>query len=204
MNQRFFVFEGGEGSGKSTASAAVAERLRALGIDVVSTREPGGTLAGEAVRGLLHLDLAPWAEAFAFLLARAQVVHEVIAPALVRGAVVICDRYEASFLAYQGYGRGLNLDALRQANTTATGGLAPAFTVWLDLDSATGLARKRGEAEAIRIGLETQDFHDRVREGYAALMASASAGSWVRVDASGSPQTVADDAFAAVAAVLGI
>jgi len=204
VNQRFIVFEGGEGSGKSTASATAAERLRARGIDVVSTREPGGTIAGEAVRGLLHLDLAPWAEAFAFLLARAQVVHEVIAPALARGAVVICDRYEASFLAYQGYGRGLGLDALRQANATATGGLAPALTVWLDLDSATGLARKRGEAEAIRIGLETQDFHDRVRRGYAALMASASAGSWVSVDASRAPQDVADDAFAAVAAVLGI
>ncbi|MEP7215584.1 MAG: dTMP kinase, partial [Anaerolineaceae bacterium] len=109
MNQRFIVFEGGEGSGKSTASAGVAQRLRAQGVDVVSTREPGGTTAGEAVRGLLHLELAPWAEAFAFLVARTQVVHEVIQPALQRGAVVICDRYEASFLAYQGYGQELDL-----------------------------------------------------------------------------------------------
>lgn len=203
MNQRFIVFEGGEGSGKSTASAAVAQRLRDQGLDVVSTREPGGTAAGEAVRGLLHLELAPWAEAFAFLLARAQVVHEVIQPALERGAVVICDRYEASFLAYQGYGRGLNLEALRQANATATGGLTPSLTVWLDLDPATGLARKRGEAEAIRIGLQTLEFHERVHEGYAALMANAPEGWWVRVDASSSARAVIDAAFAAVTAALG-
>ena len=104
MTQRFIVFEGGEGSGKSTAALTVAARLRADGVEVVHTREPGGTAAGEAVRGLLHLELAPWAEAFAFLVARSQVVAEVIRPALERGATVICDRYEASFLAYQGFG----------------------------------------------------------------------------------------------------
>ena len=204
MNQRFIVFEGGEGSGKSTASAAVAQKLGAQSIEVVSTREPGGTAAGEAVRGLLHLELAPWAEAFAFLVARAQVVHEVIVPALERGAVVICDRFEASFLAYQGYGRGLDLEALRQANATATGGLAPALTVWLDLDPAAGLARKRGDSEAIRTGLEALEFHERVRGGYAALMASARVGSWVRVDGSDSARAVTDAAFAAVKRALGI
>ena len=204
MNQRFIVFEGGEGSGKSTASAAVAQKLGAQSIEVVSTREPGGTAAGEAVRGLLHLELAPWAEAFAFLVARAQVVHDVIVPALERGAVVICDRFEASFLAYQGYGRGLDLEALRQANATATGGLAPALTVWLDLDPAAGLARKRGDSEAIRTGLEALEFHERVRGGYAALMASAPVGSWVRVDGSDSARAVTDAAFAAVKRALGI
>ena len=198
MNQRFIVFEGGEGSGKSTASAAVAEALRSEGVDVVQTREPGGTAAGEAVRGLLHLELAPWAEAFAFLVARAQIVHEVIAPALERGAVVICDRYEASFLAYQGYGRGLDLGRLRQANRTATGGLSPGLTIWLDLDPAAGLARKRGEAEAIRIGLETLEFHTRVRRGYAALMAEATSGTWLKLDATGDRPIVAEDALAAV------
>lgn len=198
MNQRFIVFEGGEGSGKSTASATVAELLRAEDVDVVHTREPGGTAAGEAVRGLLHLELAPWAEAFAFLVARAQVVHEVIRPALERGAVVICDRFEASFLAYQGFGRGLDLAALKQANATATGGLSPGLTVWLDLDPAAGLARKRGEAEAIRIGQEALEFHARVRLGYASLMAQASQGSWVKLDASREPAAVAGNALAAV------
>lgn len=198
MNQRFIVFEGGEGSGKSTASAAVAEGLRSEGVEVVHTREPGGTAAGEAVRGLLHLKLAPWAEAFAFLAARAQIVHEVIAPALQRGAVVICDRYEASFLAYQGYGRGLDLGSLTQANRTATGGLSPGLTIWLDLDPAAGLARKRGEAEAIRIGLETLEFHTRVRRGYAALMAEATSDGWLKLDASGDSVAVAADALTAV------
>ena len=198
MNQRFIVFEGGEGSGKSTASATVAELLRAEDVDVVHTREPGGTAAGEAVRGLLHLELAPWAEAFAFLVARAQVVHEVIRPALERGAVVICDRFEASFLAYQGFGRGLDLAALKQANATATGGLSPGLTVWLDLDPAAGLARKRGEAEAIRIGQEALEFHARVRLGYGALMAQASQGSWVKLDASREPAAVAGNALAAI------
>ena len=198
MNQRFIVFEGGEGSGKSTASATVAELLRAEDVDVVHTREPGGTAAGEAVRGLLHLELAPWAEAFAFLVARAQVVHEVIRPALERGAVVICDRFEASFLAYQGFGRGLDLAALKQANATAAGGLSPGLTVWLDLDPAAGLARKRGEAEAIRIGQEALEFHARVRLGYAALMAQAPQGFWVKLDASREPAAVAGNALAAV------
>lgn len=198
MNHRFIVFEGGEGSGKSTASAAVVERLRSEGVDVVHTREPGGTMAGEAVRGLLHLDLAPWAEAFAFLVARAQVVDEIIEPALKRGATVVCDRYEASFLAYQGYGRGLDLAALERANGTATGGLSAGLTIWLDLDPAAGLARKRGEAEAIRIGLETLEFHRRVRSGYAALMAAATSGSWVKLDAANDPRRVAEDALVAV------
>lgn len=197
-NRQFVVFEGGEGSGKSTAAAAVAERLRAAGRDVVLTREPGGTRAGELVRGLLHEDLAPWAEAFAFLVARAQIVSEVIQPGLERGAAVICDRYEASFFAYQGYARGLDMEALRAANAAATGGLSPALTVWLDVDPALGLARKHGEDEAIRTGLEAVEFHRRVRAGYEAQIAE----SWVRIDASLPPAEVADRAFAAVTLLL--
>lgn len=199
---RFIVFEGGEGSGKSTAADAVAGQLRAEGLDVVHTREPGGTAAGEAVRGLLHLDLAPWAEAFAFLVARAQVVAEVIRPALERGAVVICDRYEASFLAYQGFGRGLDLASLRTANEIAADGVHPGLTVFLDLDPAVGLRRKRGETEAIRIGLETLEFHQRVRQGYLSLMGAAPRGSWARLDAAGGPAEVAHAAAGAVRAVL--
>lgn len=195
---RFIVFEGGEGSGKSTAADAVAAQLRAEGLDVVHTREPGGTAAGEAVRGLLHLDLAPWAEAFAFLVARAQVVAEVVRPALERGAVVICDRYEASFLAYQGFGRGLDLASLRVANDIAADGVHPVLTVFLDLDPAVGLRRKRGETEAIRIGLETLEFHQRVRQGYLSLMATAAAGSWLRLDASASAEDVSRTAADAV------
>ena len=202
-NRQFVVFEGGEGSGKSTAAAVVAERLRVAGREVVLTREPGGTRAGELVRGLLHENLAPWAEAFAFLVARAQVVAEVIRPALQRGAVVICDRYEASFFAYQGDARGLDLAALRAANAAATDGLSPALTVWLDVDPAVGLARKHGEDEAIRTGLETLEFHRRVRAGYEAQMTASAAGSWVRIDATLSPGEVAEAAFQAVSKLLG-
>jgi dTMP kinase len=195
---RFIVFEGGEGSGKSTAAKAVVRRLEASGREVVLTREPGGTPVGERVRALLHEELTPWAEAFAFLVARAQLVETVIRPALARGAVVICDRYAASTFAYQGYARGLDLAALRAANAAATGGLEPDLTVFLDIDPAVGVARKHGEGEAIRTGLESLEFHGRVRQGYLALMAEAPAGSWVRVDASRAAAEVEAAAWAAI------
>lgn len=183
MNRRFIVFEGGEGSGKSTLAAAIAQRLAAAGRDVVLTREPGGTEAGERVRGLLRLHVTPWAEAFAFLAARAQLVHEVIAPALARGAVVLCDRFSASTFAYQGYGRGLDIPTLRAADAAATGGLQPDLTIYLDIDPAAGLARQRSAGEGIRTGLEGLDFHRRVWAGYRSLMAAAAPGSWVTVAA---------------------
>ena len=202
MTRGFIVFEGGEGSGKSTAAALVAAKLGAKGVEVVHTREPGGTPIGESVRTLLHADLAPWAEAFAFLVARAQLVRDVIRPALERGATIICDRYEASFFAYQGYGRGLDLDTLRAANNAATGGLQPGLTIFLDLDPAVGLARKHGEAEAIRIGRESAAFHARVREGYRALMDAARAGSGLSLDAAEPPDTIATAASDAAVAFL--
>ena len=192
------MLEGGEGAGKSTLIGLVAPRLRKTGAEVVTVREPGGTEAGELVRQLLHLDLAPWAEAFAFLAARAQVVQEVIRPALERSATVLCDRFEASTLAYQGYGRGLDLAALRAANAAATGGLQPDLTVWLDLDPGIGLARKHGEAEAIRTGLESLAFHRKVRDGYAALMAEAPEGSWLKLDSTRLPGELAEETTRAV------
>ena len=198
MSGRFIVFEGGEGSGKSTAAAATAKRLEGAGVDVVLTREPGGTVVGEQVRALLHHDLAPWTEAFAFLVARAQIVEEVIRPALARGATVVCDRYEASFIAYQGYARGLEMGPLLAANEAATGGVHPDLTVYLDIDPEVGLKRKLGEDEAIRTGLETLAFHRKVREGYLSQMRLAPAGSWVIVDAALSAGEVAEAAWRAV------
>ena len=195
---RFIVFEGGEGAGKSTIAAAIAKRLRARGDEVVLTREPGGTAAGEKVRALLHEPLTPWAEAFAFLAARAQIVHEVIRPALERGATVLCDRFSASTLAYQGYARGLDLETLRKANDAATGGLEPDLVLWLDVQPEDGLARKLGESEAIVTGLENLDFHRKVRLAYAGLMAAAPAGAWVRIDASRPAAAVEDDAWGAL------
>lgn len=178
----FIVLEGGEGAGKSTLAHALAGHLRGAGREVVLTREPGGTPAGEQVRSLLHGPLTPWAEAFAFLLARAQLVSEVIRPALAAGAVVICDRFSGSTFAYQGYGRGLPLDELRRLNALATAALEPDLVLYLDLEPRIGLARKRGEAEALRTGVEALEFHERVRAGYLQL-AAASPGQWCALDA---------------------
>jgi dTMP kinase len=199
----FVVLEGGEGAGKSTLQAALASRLRERGQDVVLTREPGGTPAGEIVRALLHEPLTPWAETFAFLAARAQLVNDVIAPALAGGALVLCDRFEASTFAYQGYGRGLDLGLLRTMNRLSTGGIRPDLTLLLDLDPATGLARKRGEAEAIRTGAEDLAFHRRVRAGYHALAADSEPGRWLMLDASQEPGRVAADAWNALEPFLG-
>ena len=163
------------------------------------TREPGGTPSGELVRALLQEPLTPWAETFAFLLARSQLVHEVIRPALARGAAVICDRFAASTFAYQGYGRGLDLGMLQRVNALATGGLEPDLVIFLDLDPAAGLARKHGEDEAIRTGLEDLAFHRRVRGGYTALAASSAPGRWLTFDASRSADEVARYASEAVA-----
>ncbi|HEY5476261.1 MAG TPA: dTMP kinase [Tepidiformaceae bacterium] len=198
LNRRFIVLEGGEGSGKSTLAAALGARFAAEGREVVLTREPGGTPAGELVRKLLHEPLTPWAEAFAFFVARAQLVSDVIRPALERGAAVVCDRFAASTYAYQAYARGLDLGELRAANAAATGGLEPGLTLFLDLEVGAGLTRKLGEDEAIRTGLESVEFHWKVRGGYLAQMAEAPAGSWVRIDATLSRDEVASAAWAAI------
>lgn len=197
MPPRFIVFEGGEGSGKSTASAAIAARLRASGVTVVHTREPGGTPAGELVRTLLHEKLTPWAELFAFLVARAQLVEEVVRPALALGETVVCDRFSPSTFAYQVHARGLDEAAVRAANTAATGGLEPDLVVYLDIDPEAGLRRKHGEAEAIRTGLEGLAFHRKVREGYLA-QATADPARWLVVDAAQSQAEVMERVWAAL------
>lgn len=191
---RFIVFEGGEGSGKSTAAAAVAARLEAAGRRVVLTREPGGTPAGEAIRALLHQRLSPWAELFAFLAARAELVSTVIRPALEGGATVICDRFAPSTFAYQVHARGLDPVVVRTANRAATGGLEPDLVVYLDLDPAAGLARKAGEGAAIATGQEGLEFHRKVREGYL-LQARDDPARWAVIDASLPAGRVAELAF---------
>lgn len=198
----FAVFEGGEGSGKSTVAAAVARRFEEDGVRLVFTREPGGTEAGERIRALLHEPLSPWAETFAFLVARAQLVAEVIGEAMESGMLVICDRFEASTFAYQGFGRGLPLDRLREANEFATGGLHPDLTIFLDIDPAAGLARKAGESESVATGREALAFHRRVREGYLSQLEAAPPGTWLRIDAARPLEDVVNDAHGWLARAL--
>lgn len=194
----FITFEGGEGAGKSTQLRLLAAWLQGNGFAVRTTREPGGTPLGEVARALafkpalsrrFYNELTgehwqktdPLAELFLMSAARAQLVGEVILPALERGEIVICDRFDDSTLAYQGYGRGLDLRVLRTVNAIATRATRPDLTVLLDVPPESGLARKRGEQGRDAIGGESLAFHRRVREGFLAL-AAADAERWLVVD----------------------
>jgi dTMP kinase len=183
------AFEGGEGSGKSTQ----AERL-ACALDAVLTREPGGTTVGEGVRQLLldpSLAIGARAEALLMAAARAQHVDEVIRPALDAGRHVVTDRYVHSSLAYQGYGRGLDLDEVRRLSEWATGGLWPDLVILLDVPADESLARRRAIGHAPdRLEAEDAAFHERVRDGFARL-AAAEPQRWRVVDGTGSVDDVA-------------
>jgi len=170
--------------------------------------------------------LTPWAEAFAFLLARSELVSRVIKPALGGGAIVLCDRFRASTVAYQGYGRGLDLKRLAEANAEATQGLVPDLTIYLDVPPETGLQRKyksvqpsltlpevppdlivkasEADIEGPAVGRERLAFHERVREGYRQQLAQAPEGTWLEIDATQTPEAVEAAAWEAVAELLGI
>ncbi len=182
------TFEGAEGSGKTTQIRLLAAALARSGYRVVTTREPGGTRVGDAIRTLLldhrHTEISPRAETLLFQAARAQLVDEVIHPALAAGSIVLCDRYADSTLAYQGYGRGQSLDTLKQLGDYATDHLQPTLTIYLDIDVSEGLARKRTAAPEEWNRMENLDiaFHQRVRKGYLAL-AAAEPERWLVLDA---------------------
>jgi dTMP kinase len=165
----FVTFEGLDGSGKSTQAELLRARLEAEGVDVVSTREPGGTELGEGVRNLvLHGGhVGPWAEALLYVAARAQLVDEVIRPALERGASVICDRYVDSSVAYQGAGRELGIDRVLDLNLAAVGGLLPDRTFLLELDPSHVPSRIRRHFD--RLEREGDDFRMRTAAGYREL-----------------------------------
>jgi dTMP kinase len=172
----FVTFEGGEGSGKSTQIARLAARVRAAGHEPVVTREPGGTPLAERIRELLldpaHVP-APWTEAFLMEAARAELAARVVHEALDRGQVVLCDRHADSTLAYQGAGRGLDLEALARMNALATGGRRPDLTLLYDLDPSVGLARRAEIGAPLdRLDGESLAFHGRVRERFLALAAA--------------------------------
>jgi dTMP kinase len=181
---RLIAFEGGEGSGKTTQARLLAIWLRELGYDVVTTHEPGGTKVGMRLRALLldtaHTGMSPHAEALMYAADRAEHVTSVIAPALARGAIVITDRYVDSSLAYQGAGRGLDVEDIARFNWWATGGRIPDLTILLDMDPMAGLSRRARSAD--RLEAEPAEFHLRVRAGFLAL-ARAEPGRYLVLDA---------------------
>ena len=193
----FITLEGPEGSGKTSHLPDLADFLREDGWNVLTTREPGGTAIGDQVRQVLmrsdNTAMNPRAETLLFLAARAQLVNEVIRPALAAGTVVISDRYGDSTLAYQGYGHGNDLDTIRQMLAFATGGLTPDLTVLLDVDPAVGLRRKKTVGEWNRMDAYQLEFHQRVRAGYLEL-ARQEPRRWVVLDA-GQPREMVQSAL---------
>jgi len=181
----FITFEGGEGCGKSTQSRLLLKKLEQRNIPVVLTHEPGGTVLGDELRKALKKKrgsfISPQAELFLFVASRAQLVAELIRPALEEDKVVICDRFTYSTLVYQGYGRGLDLTAMGMVNNMATGNLNPDLIILLDISPEQGLARKQSLKD--RFELEDLSFHRRVREGYL-KMAAAEPDRWLVIDAS--------------------
>ena len=201
---RFVAIEGGEGAGKSRLQAALGEALRRAGRDVVLTREPGGTPLGEQIRALVLAQQSLETEITELVLfeaARAQLVATVIRPAIQRGEVVICDRFAASSVAYQGFGRGLGRDVVERANGIATGGVMPDVTLLLDLPVEAGLARRAGDGAANHFDRETISFHERVRAGYHDL-AHESPETWRVIDAAQPFEAVLAEAQAVVLALL--
>lgn len=178
----FIVLEGGEGSGKSTQAKALRDQLRSLGFPVVLTHEPGGTLLGNRLRRWLKWGrgVTLQTELLLFLASRSQLVTKVIRPALEKGQIVICDRFDASTFAYQGFGRGMDLVFLENLNSFVTDGLQPDLVILLDIPAEEGLARKRLKLDCFE--REEFAFHNRVREGYLQL-AAADRERWMVVDA---------------------
>lgn len=206
MRGRFIVFEGPEGGGKSLQVRNLAARLRAAGHDIVETREPGGTRIGDGLRSLLlglgdgDYAILPETEVLMLAAARAQLVREVIVPALSRGSWVLCDRFVDSTYAYQGGGHGLDLNQLRPIQHYATGGLEPDLRILLDLPVEVGLARRHADPESVnRIDLASIDFHQRVRSMYQQLVNNDPA-TWLVIDAEQPPDTIAEQIWQGVQA----
>jgi dTMP kinase len=202
MTGRFVVLEGGDGSGKSTQLPRLAAWLRNRGVEVVLTREPGGTALGQALRGLVldgEESIDPVAEALLMAADRAQHVAEVVRPALGHGAWVLADRHVPSSLVYQGVVRGLGVDAIASVSRWATGGLTPDLVIVLDVDDSVAGARRPGDPD--RLEREGDVFHADVRAAYREL---AAANGWTIVDGAGPPDEVAAKVAAVVAEALAI
>ncbi len=197
MRGRLITLEGPDGSGKTTQLLHLTSWLAALGYTILKTREPGGTRIGERIRELLHdplhTEMVAHTEILLYSASRAQLVAEVIRPALEEGTIVLCDRYFDSTYAYQGYGRGLSLDDLHSITEFAVQGLVPDLTLYLDIPPEVGLQRRAQSGETLnRLDRETLAFHTRVRGGYLALV-DAEPGRWCVIDATRSIDEVHRD-----------
>lgn len=204
MAGSFIVFEGGEGAGKSTQEVLLAQWLQSQGRTVVRTREPGGTPAGEAIRTVLlsneYTGLTDRAEALLFAAARGEHAAQVIRPALDAGAIVVCDRYLDSSVAYQGYGRDLGVDYVRNLSLWATQDLVPGLTVLLDVDPEVGLSRVQSPD---RLESEPIEYHQRVRQAFIEI-ANADPARYLVIDASQDKDVIAEQIQRRVATLLGI
>lgn len=189
----FFSFEGPDGSGKSTQAHRIATWLRLHSYTVSETREPGGTPLGDRLRELILDPASPSATPLAMALllsaSRAQLLSEVIRPALAAGDLVLVDRYADSTVAYQSYGLGLHLETVKALATIATGGLRPDVIIYLDIEPEVGLARMRARGAPNRLDAQTLGFHHRVRAGYRQMMAEEP-GRWIAIDGAGDPERV--------------
>lgn len=198
----FITFEGPDGSGKTTQMKRLIPELRKMGLDIVQTREPGGTEIGDQIRSVImdmkNKSMHPRTEILLFCSSRAQLVEELIRPSLHAGRIVLCDRYADSTMAYQGYGHGLDKDALTRLLDFATGGLKPDLTLLFDLPAEAGLRRRlTNHEEWNRMDDYALQFHERVRQGYLE-MAASDPGRWVVIDADRDPDRIQEDVLSAV------
>ena len=208
---KLITLEGGDGAGKTTQATRLADRIRATGRECLLVREPGGTPVGEEVRRIVKssMERTPRTELLLFESARAELVDTVIKPALQNGTFVVADRFADSSIAYQGYGRGLDIAEVQALNSFATGGLVPDLTVLLDIEVTAGLARSGGrDAVARNSGGSGYDgeqferqpgsFHERLADGFREL-AKREPGRWRVVDATGKPEAVSEAVWSVVA-----
>lgn len=206
---KLITLEGGEGAGKTTQAPALADRLRQSGHDCLLVREPGGTPVGEQIRAIVKGDTkrSPNAELLLFLAARAELVETIIRPALEAGTHIVADRFSDSTIAYQGFGRGLDIADIREANRIGTGGLTPDLTILLDIDPADGRTRSSDRDSVSNDGTQfeslSDQFHQDIASGFRKL-AAAEPERWRTVDASQEAGVVSEAIWQAVTEALRI